>query len=212
MQDDGWEEVELVVDSGASETAIGPEVAQSVEAMEGQSYRQGVKYDVAKGIRERTEDDNVRSIGMLLTIAPEVISTVQDDGWEEVNLVVDSGASETVTGPEMVQSVEAMEGGSYRQGVKYEVANGTRIPNLGTKKFVGVSGEGMTRQMKAQVCDINKGLLSVSKLVEQVNRVVFGPKGSYIEDLKTQERMYMKAWRGLYMLKLWTKSAGKRDF
>ena len=82
----------------------------------------------------------------------------------------------------------------------------------GEKKFVGISGEGMTRQMKAQVCDINEGLLSVSKIVEKGNRVVFDPKGSYIEDLRTQERMYMKASRGLYMLKLWTNSAGKRDF
>ena len=154
----------------------------------------------------------MNSIGMLMTITPEVTSRVQDDGWEEVDLVVDSGASEAVVGPHMVQPIDAVEGESYRQGVKYEVANGIRIPNLGEKRFVGISEEGLPRQMKAQVCDINKGLLSVSRIVGAGNRVVFDPEGSYIEDLGTQERMYMKASRGLYMLKLWTKSAGKRDF
>ena len=66
-----------------------------------------------------------------MTIAPESISAVQTDGWEEIELAVDSGASETVIGPDMVQSVEAIEGKAYRQNVKYEVANGSRIPNLG---------------------------------------------------------------------------------
>ena len=165
--------------------------------------------------RESTDNCEVlthRSIGMLMTITPEVISSVQQDGWEEVDLVVDSGASETVIGPEMVQSVEVTEGPAYRQGVKYEVANGIRIPNMGEKKFFGISGEGFHRQMKAQVCGINKGLLSVSKLVEKGNRVIFDSEGSYIEDRQTQERMYLKESRGLYMLNLWIKATGNNDF
>ena len=73
-----------------------------------------------QGNRESTENHAVlthRSIGMLMTITPEVISSVQEDGWEEVDLVVDSGASEIVIGPDMVQSVEVTEGPAYRQGV-----------------------------------------------------------------------------------------------
>ena len=161
---------------------------------------------------QEARGDNVRSIGMLLTVCDEAISTVQKDGWEEFDMVVDSGASETVIGPNMVESVDAVEGKAYRAGVKYEVANGVRIPNLGEKNFVGVSNEGMKSQMEVQVCDINKGLLSVSKIVANGNRVVFDPQGSYIEDPRTGEVMQLKASRGLYMLKMWTKSTGKRIF
>ena len=132
---------------------------------------------------------------------------MQKDGWEEVELVVDPGASETVIGPEMVQSVEVTEGPSYRQGVKYEVANGIRIPNLGEKKFSGVSNEGFLRDMTAQVCGISKGLLSVSKLVEKGNRAVFDKSGSYIQNQWTGEKMKLKAERGLFMLQLWTRAA-----
>ena len=85
---------------------------------------------------QKTRADNVISIG-LLTVADECISSVRGDGWEEINMVVDSGASETVIGPDVIQSVDAVEGPAYRQGIKYEVANGIRIPNLwgGGKMF-----------------------------------------------------------------------------
>ncbi len=36
--------------------------------------------------------------------------------------------------------------------------------------------------MKAHVCEVNKALLSVSKMVEAVNKVVFEARGSYVED------------------------------
>ena len=162
-----------------------------------------------QGIQRRSQEqqqvaENVVPLRMLMTIGPETISSVRVDGWEEIELAVDSGASETVIGPDMAQSADMRQGDAYRQGIKYEVANGVRIPNLGEKRFVGVSQEGLQRHMKAQVCDVNKGLLSVSKIVEKGNRVVFDPKGSYIEDGVAREKMYLRAERGLYMLRLCT--------
>ena len=46
-------------------------------------------------------------------------------------MAVDSGATETVVGEDMVESVEVVEGEASKKGVQYEVANGVRIPNLG---------------------------------------------------------------------------------
>ena len=74
-------------------------------------------------------------------------------------------------------------------GVEYEVANGVRIPNLGEKQFTAVSAEGVGRRITAQVCAVNKALLSVRKVVQAGNHVVFSPGGSYIEDGRTGERM-----------------------
>ena len=45
--------------------------------------------------------------------------------------------------------------------------------------------------MRAQVCAVNKALLSVSRMVQAGNRVVFDPNGSYVEDLHSGEKMFM---------------------
>ena len=89
--------------------------------------------------------------------------------------------------------------------MEYEVANGIRIPNLGEKKFVGTSTEGISRRLTAQVCDVNKALLSVSKVAKSGGRVVFDSDGSYIEDKNTGEKMNLVERNGMYMLSLWTK-------
>ena len=108
----------------------------------------------------------------------------------------------------MLQSVEMKEGLAAKRGVEYEVANGTRIPNLGEKRFVGVSNEGIGRNMTMQVCEVNKGLLSVSKVVGTDHRVVFDSEGSYMEDMWTKERLWLEERGGMYMLKLWVKREG----
>ena len=59
--------------------------------------------------------------------------------------------------------------------------------------------------MTAQVCDVSKALLCVSKVVNAGNKVVFEKTGSYIEDLKTGENIYLKEDGTMYMLKVWAK-------
>ena len=85
----------------------------------------------------------------------------------------------------MTSSAGAREGSASKKRVMYEVTNGVRIENLGEKRFVTVSDEGLSRQITAQVCDVNQGLLSVRRMVQQGGRVVFDARGSYIEDSKT---------------------------
>ena len=89
--------------------------------------------------------------------------------------------------------------------MEYEVANGVRIPNLGEKKFLGVSEEGTTRTITAQVCEVTKPLLSVKKVMAAGNRVVFDADGSYIEDKQTQEKMWLKEENGMFLLRMWAK-------
>ena len=120
----------------------------------------------------------------------------------------DSGASETVVSDQMLESVEIKEGPASRKGVVYQVANGMKMPNLGEKKFMGISEEGISRHITAQVCDVNLGLLSVRRMISAGNRVVFDPKGSYIEDPQTGEIMNLEERHNLFVLKLWTRSSG----
>ena len=76
--------------------------------------------------------------------------------------------------------------------MQYEAANGVRIPNLGENKFQVYSEEGTVGSITTQVCEVNKGLLSVRKVMEAGNRVVFDGTGSYIED-KKNARVFV-AW------------------
>ena len=78
-------------------------------------------------------------------------------------------------------------------------------PQSGGERFVGNTQEGVSRLYTAQVCDVNKCLLSVSKVVGAGNKVVFDSEGSYIEDKTTGEWMTLSDQHGMYMLKVWTK-------
>ena len=146
-------------------------------------------------------------VRVLETIEPEGISVIQSGEWEEITLYVDSRATETVMNGSMLTSVEVKEGPACRRNVKYEVANGIRIPNEGEKKFTGVTEEGSEREITAQVTAVNKPLLAVCKIVKAGNRVVFGDdEGSYIEDKRTGEKIWMKEEGGMYSLKMWVKA------
>ena len=146
----------------------------------------------------------------LATIEPEGLSPVVDaPKWEAIELAVDSGASETVIPEGSVRSAQLVPSEASKRGVQYEVANGERIPNLGQKTFTGVTeAEGLLRGITAQVCEVNKPLLSVARLVKAGNTVVFSPEGSYVEDNGTQERLWLQESGGMFMLKLWVPAEG----
>ena len=98
--------------------------------------------------------------------------------------------------------------------MKYEVANGVQIPNLGEGRFVGITEDGVARSMAAQICAVNKTLMSVSKVVSKGNRVVFDDDGSYIQDKTTDDVTLMRQSGGMYYLDLWVskKSSAEAGF
>ena len=176
------------------------------------TYSQVVKdldedgFELVKSKKEKKETKKVSSLGIRM---PDGLKSMEEaPEWEVLEMAVDSGASESVASDEMITSVETVEGDAMRKGVRYEVADGTLIPNLGEKKFVAVSDGGVMRHMKAQVCDVNKALLSVHRVVQAGNRVVFSASGSFVQDEQTGERMPPKEKGGMYMLKLWAKAQG----
>ena len=80
---------------------------------------------------------------ILETMMPALLNAVSADGWEEVEMAVDSGASETVIGEEMVATTPLNESEGSHRGVEYIVANGDTVPNLGEKRFNAWTGEGV---------------------------------------------------------------------
>ena len=137
---------------------------------------------------------------------PEGINAITPSGdYEEVTLYVDSGASETVVQTGTLSHIAPVPGEAHRLGVRYEVANGETVPNEGERDFVGQTEEGHIRAIKAQVADVNKDLLSVSRMVKNGCQVVFHPSGSYAQDLQTSEKFWLKESGGMYTLSMWVR-------
>ena len=64
-------------------------------------------------------------LNSLQTVMPAGINSLDLQGeWEEIELAVDSGATETVVGVKMLAGVETEEGKASKMGVQYEVADG----------------------------------------------------------------------------------------
>ena len=85
-------------------------------------------------------------------------------------------------GEDVLKAVKKIEGAAYKRGVQYSLANCVRIPNSGENICAGYSEDGQSREITAQVCDVNKPLLSVCKIVIAGHRVVFDGDGSYVEN------------------------------
>ena len=81
------------------------------------------------------------------------------------------------------------------------MANGARTPNIGEKRFKFVSTEGVERGITMQVREVNKGLLSVSRIAQKKYRVVYDDEGSYMEDENTGEKLWLIERGGMYVLK-----------
>jgi len=153
------------------------------------------------------------SLSILGTIEPEGVRAVgeQDGEWQEIDFAVDSGASETVINEGMGSNIKMTESAGSKRGVNYEVANGEYIPNEGEKKLLAVSEEFAVRDITAQVCDVNKALLSVRRIAAAGHTVVFDSAGSYIIDKQSGEKMWLREEGGMYMLKMWVKAPFQRQ-
>ena len=112
-------------------------------------------------------------------------------GWEKLQMILDSGASVSVVPPSVGGDYEVVRGEAAMAGVKYEIADGSQIPNLGEKFLPIVTREKSWRGLKVEVADIAQAFQSVRSLVKTGHRVVFGdgPDGTahYIEHNVTGE-------------------------
>ena len=124
-----------------------------------------------------------------------VCATARDNpraGFRLLEAVVDSGAEESVTPPNVFPG-EIHASAMSKTGGKYKAANGTRIPNLGQQKVRFNSDEGQVCGMGFQVADVERPLIAASQLASAGNRVTFEAQGGEIEHIKS----------GRYVLRMW---------
>ena len=181
------------------------EVDEDEEDSEEKDINGKEEAEVARTLKGRRAKEGKR-LQICVAKEPEGIAAVkEDEEWEEIELTVDSGATDTVIQPKALPSVETKEGPAFKRGVEYEMANGEYAPNLGEKKFHGMTEEGCVRGLTAQVVDVSQNLLSVHRCVKAGNRVVFDGEGSYVENKKSGEINWFTETGNLWTLKLWVK-------
>ena len=82
--------------------------------------------------RQYSKSNYITSLETILQSSLMKLDSV-DNGWVEIVMTVDSGATESVMGPEHAPGVPATPSPQSVAGVLYEVANGTKIKIQGEK-------------------------------------------------------------------------------
>ena len=116
---------------------------------------------------------------------------------------MDSRASATVVGKDQVRAVKASELDPNRW---YKMADGNIIQNRGEKLFRAETDEYRSLQVRTQVADVDKSLVSVAQIVDRGGRVVFPPGGSYIEHVNSRgqtRKGHLEFRDGLGVMRLW---------
>ena len=137
------------------------------------------------------------------TVADRVSALDQVPEWEGIEFLVDSGAAATVIGEESVRAVAATEPDHSRN---YRLADGCLIPNMGGKRFKGVTADGAESVSNASVTKVDKPLLSVGQIVRNGGNVVFSDAsrgGSYIETANGKKRIALEHRAGVHALQMW---------
>ena len=130
-------------------------------------------------------------------------STEEGEDWRLMPrpLVIDSGAAETVLPTDWFTGHELKETEESRGGQFYVCAGGKEIPNYGERTLtLSTLDWSSVRNMTFQVTDVTKALGSVSKIVANGNKVVFDESGSFIENKRSRERLWMREDNGVYVL------------
>ena len=170
----------------------------------------------------RFEDESKADVLMcLLTASNQVeqnlcahnnLAQGAEEEYEQISVMVDSGASETVASEEKFEAYELIA--TTAVGTQYSAAaeSGAAIVNKGEKLIDVVDANGVATKARFQICSglsQSKILGSVSRLVQAGHTVVFRnpQKGSYIQNDANGYKNFLRQENGSYYLDLWVRKA-----
>ena len=102
----------------------------------------------------------------------------QDDEWECLESMLDSGAARSVCPLDMCKEL-GVEPGEVSPAY-FRTATGARVANHGTRKIRGCARDGTALILMYNVADVSTPLDSVSQICDKGNIVVFTANGGYI--------------------------------
>ena len=127
-----------------------------------------------------------------------------------IKAVVDSGAEDTVTAPGVFTG-EVVPSPMSREGKNYRAANSTRIPNLGQLMVHFEDAAGRACGMPFQVADVERPLVSVSRLTQAGHRVSFEGSTGTITHEASGRVLPLRREGGVYVLELRVPRKGDGD-
>ena len=137
---------------------------------------------------------------------------LEDQGWTRVKVIMDSGAAESVCPRSMAPSFKIEDSIASRAGVYYTSANGGKIMNLGQQHIPVLLANGSRSVLTFQVADVSRPPMSIARLCEMGNRVLFGANGGVILNLQTGDVTPFVKEEGVYTFELWIPPASEAPF
>ena len=136
------------------------------------------------------------------------VGVKDDNEWQEVVLTADTGACDTVVPKLMCPGIPIVPSLQSMQGLVYEIADGTEIPNLGEKRCeMWTEGAVNPKAIRMQVADVHKPLLSLSRCADMGFESRFGATMGCLIDTTTGEVIPLQRRGNLYVLRCWIRAA-----
>ena len=129
---------------------------------------------------------------------PILVAEQEELVWIKVGVAVDSGACAHVT-PASVFSMTSVLG----DGPTFYAANGAPIRNFGTQQVKAVLDDASNIDIKFNVADIARPLLSVFEINSKGFFCVFGEDYAYLEKTSNGNRIPLRLENKLYFLDMW---------
>ena len=137
---------------------------------------------------------------MPMTYVGGDLMSFSDDGWTPIEVIVDSGACETVMPRNMCSRINIVPSRQSGAGVEYEVASGVAIPNLGERRCDIFAEGGLSSMlMHFQVADVHQPLLSLSRCADMGFNSFLNSEGGYIQCSQTGEQIAIHRRGNLYI-------------
>ena len=145
--------------------------------------------------------------------SPEIMQIESQGNWEKIEVCPDSGAVKFVAPVQMASHIPWKAGAASKAGVKYRVANGNLIPNVGEKVVKGKDVNGNPLTSTWQGAPVTKPLAGIKEMVRAKNRVVFdedesGRDISYIHNKVTRVTIPINDKPSGYSFDMWVPRSG----
>ena len=127
----------------------------------------------------------------------------EEGGWTRVEVVMDSGAAVCVCPKSMAPHIAVEDTAASKSGVYYTSADGGKIMNAGQQTIPIAFKNGVKAVAVFQVAAVSRPLMSVAKICELGNRVLFGAGGGVILNLQSGEVTPFEKKDGVYVFSMW---------
>ena len=129
--------------------------------------------------------------------------SIKEGLWERIQVTVDSGAMRNVIPKSVAQAFAIEESDMTKAGINFVAANDSVIKNYGQRKILGMTEDWNVINFNAHVADVMKPLASVVEMEESNLQVVFGKGASYIQSVRTGQRINLYRDGREYKFDVW---------